>query len=174
MTLAFPLVIIMSKGVKILVLVVSLIIGLSCNDNIPAEDPPSEDISNSTLVITFPDKSEMTVESAQYYPGSDKENDSYVIGFALGKDKQSNITWTLVFQMDKLAIGQEMVFKRVLFGIVNSSSSSNQTDKFNGQIFLDKVTDTGIIIRMKGVRFTIADGTYLFNGKLNCLLTSLN
>ena len=149
-------------------LAVSLLLVPSCNK---VSNEEEEDTSNSTLTITLPNKKEVVVEKAQFIPGASEKDDSCVMGFLMDKDNFIFISWTLYFQLNNQTAGKEMTFNRVSFSNTSSSSAQNQTDKFQGQIYLDEVTDTGIIIRMKSVRFTIAEGTYLFNGKLNCLLT---
>ena len=158
-----------TRVLTLLALAVSLLLVPSCNKESNEED---EDTSNSTLTITLPNKNEVIVENAQFIQGASENDDSYIMGALIDKDNFIFISWTLVFNLTNQTVGKDMIFNRVSFGNPSSSSTQYQTDKFQGQIYLNEVTDTGIIIRMKNVRFTIADGTYLFNGKLNCLLTS--
>ena len=158
-----------TRVLTVLALAVSVILAPSCNK---VSNEEEEDTSNSTLTITLPNKKEVIIENAQYIPGASEQDDSYIMGALIDKDNFISISWTLVFKLNNQTLGKDMTFNRVSFGNPSSSSSQYQTDKFQGQIYLDEVTDTAIIIRMKNVRFTIADGTYLFNGKLNCLMTA--
>lgn len=124
------------------------------------------DKAESTLVVTLPDGSDVSVENALF---SFMTTGSYaVFGRVTDKDQSLFLFWSLVFGKDSMMVGKEMDFQRVMFGILVSSDGRDYTDTFTGRIYLVGKADTGIVIQMKDVRFTIGKGTYRFNGQLVC------
>lgn len=122
--------------------------------------------AGSNLVITLPDGRDVCVENASLSPFT---NGSYaVLGQVTDKDQSLFLFWSLQFADDSMVVGKEMGFQRVTFGIPVSSDSRDYTDSFTGHIYLVGKADTGIVIQMKEVCFTIGKGTYRFNGQLVC------
>jgi len=72
--------------------------------------------------------------------------------------------WLSMFIDSDSEVGNELSFKAINFGIPISSNSYDYTDSFTGSMILKGKDSKDVRIEMREVIFTIAHGTYSFDG----------
>ena len=130
----------------------------SCGKGISSKDGLIDwDRVRSTLVITLPDNSQVAVDNALYYSDlPDSQDCSSVLAFFTNKERGIFLDLSLLFEKGKTEVGKEMDFRRVSFSFSTSSNSNDYTQTYTGHIYLDGIGDSGILLRMQDVTFTIA------------------
>ena len=112
------------------------------------------------------DASSVSFSRINFYPQpSDVPGCCGVIASTGGKMVYDFI-WLSFYFYEDTAVGQDLKFERLLFGMPYSSNSADYTANFSGRMILKEMTGKRAVIRMQDVRFKIAHGEFVLNGDL--------
>ena len=123
-----------------------------------------------TIPLVFEGPDGLMTLTATYYPSPSDVKDCFgVISHTEGRDVFSSM-WLDFYARDDVKPGQELHFKKLMFGAPLSSDIRNYADSYTGKMILREKTKERIVIRMEDVRFTILHGEYTLSGDLVSLV----